>query len=68
MNGNKVIDALGLNKVTTRRLKKILKEDFGGDVMLMFDDVERMTVDVEHYKGAAAIRDLKNELKRVTNY
>ena len=68
MNGNKVIDALGLSKVTTRRLKKILKEDFGGDVMLMFDDVERMTVDVEHYKGVAAIRDLKNELKRVTNY
>jgi protein-arginine kinase activator protein McsA len=68
MNGNKVIDALRLSKADTRRLKKILKEDFNGDITLMLDDIERMVVNIEHYEGAALIRDLKNELKRVTNY
>jgi hypothetical protein len=68
MNGNQIIDALRLSKADTRRLKKTLKKDFNGDIMLMFDDIERTTVNIEYYEGAALIRDLKNEIKRVTNY
>ena len=58
-----LIDELKLNKVSKRRLKKILNEEFNGDSDAMLEDIERSVVAIEDYKAAVVIRDFRNKLK-----
>jgi hypothetical protein len=58
-----LIDELKLNKVSKRRLKKILNEEFNGDSDAMLEDIERSVVAIEDYEAAAVIRDFRNKLK-----
>jgi protein-arginine kinase activator protein McsA len=58
-----LIDELKLNKVSKRRLKKILNEEFNGDSDAMLEDIERSVVRIEDYEAAAVVRDFRNKLK-----
>jgi hypothetical protein len=58
-----LIDELKLNKVSKRRLKKILNEEFNGDSDAMLEDIERSVVAIEDYEAAVGIRDFRNKLK-----
>ena len=58
-----LIDELKLNKVSKRRLKKILNEEFNGDSDAMLEDIERSVVAIEDCEAAVVIRDFRNKLK-----
>ena len=58
-----LIDELKLNKVSKRRLKKILNEEFNGNADAMLEDIERSVVAIEDYEAAVVIRDFRNKLK-----
>ena len=44
-------------------LQYLLEEEFGGDINLLLEDIQKFAIDVEEYEVAATIRDYLNDDK-----